>query len=85
MSGGCPRGEQDDDGNSRGIPRSPKELESITYPAQMFQLTLLSLGNQSPKLSSAEDQRVVKPGGVVQGGETDFPRMIILAMAELAG
>jgi len=27
----------------------------------------------------------VKPGGVVHGGETDFPRMIILTMAELAG
>jgi len=79
------RSEQDDDGDARGIPRSPKEFENITNSAEMFYLNLLSLGNQSPKLSSAEDQRVVIPGGEVHGGETDFPRMIILTMAELAG
>jgi len=36
MSGGCPSSEQDDDGNARGIPRSPKEFENLTDPAEMF-------------------------------------------------
>jgi hypothetical protein len=51
------------------------EAEEITSPAEIYRLTLLTLVNQSPKLSSAEDQWAVKPGGVVHGGETDCPGM----------
>ena len=39
----------------------------------MFQLTLLTLDNQSPKLSGAEDQWAVKPGVVVHGAQIDSP------------
>jgi hypothetical protein len=73
MSVGCPRSEQDDDGDPHGILRSPMEFEEITCPAEIYQLTLLTLVNQSHKLSSAEDQWAVKPGGVVHGGEADSP------------
>jgi len=52
------------------------EYEEVTGPAEILYLTLLTLVNQSPKLSSAEDQWEVKPGGVIHGGETDFPRNV---------
>ena len=73
MSVGFPRSEQDDDGDACGILRSPIEFEEITSPTEIYQLTLLTLVNQSHKLSSAEDQWAVKPGRVVHGGEADSP------------
>ena len=36
---------------------------------------LLTLVKQLFKLSRAEDQQAVKPGGVIYGGETDGSRM----------
>jgi hypothetical protein len=71
MGVGCPRSEHDD---ALGILKSPMELEEIISSAEIYQLTLLTLVNQSFKLSRAEDQRAVKPGGVIHGGETDGPR-----------
>jgi hypothetical protein len=52
---------------SHGIWRNYKSSGDIP-------VNLLTLVNQSPKLSRAEDQRAVKPGGVIHGGETDGPR-----------
>ena len=50
------------------------ELEEIASPAKVYQSNSSTLVNQLPKLSSAEDQWAVKPGGVIHGGETDGPR-----------
>ena len=46
MGVGCPRSEHDD---ALGILKSPMELEEITSSAEIYQLTLLTLVNQSLK------------------------------------
>lgn len=61
--------EQDDERDA------PMEFEEITSPVEIYQLTLLTLVNQLHKLSNAEDQWAVQPGGVCSHrGETDCPR-----------
>ena len=74
MGVGCYRSEQGDDGDASVILKSPMELEEITSPAKIYQLTLSTLVNQSPKLSSVEDQWAAMPGGVIHGGKPDGPR-----------
>ena len=71
MGVGCHRSEHND---SLGILKSPMELEEIISSVEIYQLTLLTQVSKSFKLSSAEDQRAVKPGGVIHVGETDGPR-----------
>ena len=71
MSVGCHRSEQDGERDALGILISAMEFEEITSPVEIYQLTRLTLVNQSPKLSRVEDQLAVKLGGVIHDGGTD--------------